>query len=227
MPIKVFIFEDHWMCREALVSVLGKEQGLEITGAVGDVREGMAECTRIKPDVVLMDVLFHGERLGIEATSTLQGKLPDTKVIIFTEFPDEETLQSAINAGASGFLLKKEVQDPEIIVNAIHTVHRGDAYMTPLMTAKILKVVQRLSQDDDEYKLTKRELEVLELITAGKENRDIAGWLHIDVRTVANHVSNLLFKMGAKNRTEAAAIARRKGLVEWKDSRRQQMRCNS
>jgi DNA-binding NarL/FixJ family response regulator len=212
MPIRVFIFEDHWMCREALVSVLGKDQDIEITGAVENAREGKGECIRSKPDVVLMDVLFHGERLGIEATSSIKEKLPETKIIIFTEFPDEETLQDAVKAGASGFLLKKEVQDPEIIANAIRTVHRGEAYLTPSMTEKILKVVKRLSQNDN-YDLTKRELEVLQQIVAGKDNRGIAGELCIDIRTVANHVSNLLFKMGAKNRTEAAAIARKKGIA--------------
>lgn len=213
MPIKVLIFEDHWMCREALISVLGKEDGVELAGAVEDVYVGLEEAERIKPDVVLMDVLFHGEKLGIQATVELKKILPDTKVIIFTEFPDEDTLQSAIKAGASGFLLKKEVQDPDVILQAICSVHRGDAYMTPSMTAKILRVVQRLS-DHDKYELTKREIEILKLITEGKDNKEIAKALEIDIRTVANHVSNLLFKMSAKNRTEAAAIARREGLVD-------------
>ncbi len=219
MPIRVFIFEDHWMCREALVSVLGKGDGIEIAGAVEDVREGMKECARIRPDVVLMDVLFHGKKLGILATAELINKLPETKVIIFTEFPDEDILKSAVKAGAAGFLLKKEVQDPDIILQAIRSVHRGDAYMTPSMTAKILRVVQRLS-DHDKYALTKRELEILKPVSEGKDNKEIAEALDIDVRTVANHVSNLLFKMNAKNRTEAAAIARREGIIDGSDAER-------
>lgn len=213
MPIKVFIFEDHWMCREALVSVLGKDDRIEIAGTAEDVPTGLEDCSRTKPDVVLMDVLFRGERLGIHATGELKKRQPNAKVIIFTEFPDDETLQSAVKAGASGFLLKKEVQDPDIIVNAIRTVHHGDAYLTPSMTAKILKVVRRLT-DKDKYELTKRELEILKLVTDGKDNKEIANILDIDIRTVANHVSNLLFKMSAKNRTEAAAIGRREGLLE-------------
>lgn len=213
MPIRVFFFEDHWMCREALVSVLGKEKGIEIVGTSEDAREGLEACVLCKPDVVLMDVLFHGERLGIEATAELRKKLPDTKVIIFTEFPDEETLQGAVKAGAAGFLLKKEVQDSEIIVNAIRAVHQGDAYLTPSMIAKVLNVVRRLS-DNGGYDLTKRELQILKHVATGNDNRSIAKELQIDERTVANHVSNLLFKMNAKNRTEAAAIARREGIVE-------------
>jgi len=213
MPIRVFIFEDHWMCREALVSVLDKEESIEVAGAVGDVLAGMEECVRSKPDVVLMDVLFQGTRRGIEATGMLTKRLPATRVIIFTEFPDEETLQSAITAGAAGFLLKQEVHDPVTIAAAIRTVHHGNAYMTPSMTTKILKVVRRLSRDGS-YDLTKREREILQLITEGRGNREIAGELAIDVRTVANHVSNLLFKMGAKNRTEAAAMARKAGIAD-------------
>lgn len=211
-PIRVFIFEDDWMCREALVSVLGKEDGIDVVGDAEDVREGLEKALRINPDVVLMDIRYHGENLGIEATSTIKKKLPETKVIVFTAFPDEENLRDAVKAGASGYLLKKEVQDPDTIVQAIHTVYRGNAYMTPAITAKVLNVIKSLTKKR-EYELTKRELEILRLIADGKDNKEIASSLNINIRTVANHVSNILFKMNAKNRTEAAAIARRDGLV--------------
>jgi NarL family two-component system response regulator LiaR len=212
MPIRVFIFEDHWMCREALVTVLAKEKDLEVVGAAEDVHEGLESAVTAGPDVVLMDVLFRGKQEGIEATAMLKRRLPDAKVVIFTEFPDEDTLQGAVTAGASGFLLKKEVQEPEVIAEAIRAVHHGDAFLTPSIAARILKVVQRLAVPN-RYGLTRRELETLSLITEGKDNRSIARQLAIDERTVANHVSNLLFKMNARNRTEASAIARRDGLL--------------
>ncbi len=201
------------MCREALMAVLEKAADIELAGASDRVKDGLEECKTLKPDVVIMDVQFQGEKLGIEATVSLRKALPGTKVIIFTEFPDEAILQSAVQAGASGFLMKKEVEDPDIITGAVRAVHRGEAYLTPSMTAKILNVVQRLSEHD-KYGLTKREMEVLKLIAEGSDNRGIAKTLSIDERTVANHVSNILFKMNAKNRTEAAAIARREGIVE-------------
>ncbi len=201
------------MCREALVSVLSKEKGIEIAGASEHVQDGIKEAMRIKPDVVLMDILFHKENLGIGATTTLKERLPETKVIIFTEFPDEEILRGAIKAGASGFLLKKEVQDPDIIVKAIQAVHRGDAYITPSITAKILDEIKKLTEKC-KFELTKRELQILRFIADGKDNNGIAQALDIDIRTVANHVSNILFKMNAKNRTEAAAIARKEGLID-------------
>ena len=218
MSIKVFIFEDHWMCREALVSVLSKVDGIEVVGAAEEVQEGLDHALKIKPDVVLMDIRFkikdsdRQENLGIKATSVLTKKLPETKVIVFTEFPDEDNLHSAVKAGASGYLLKTEVQDSDIIVQAINSVHRGEAYMTPSMTAKILKVVKKLSKDC-KYDLTKREIEIVRLIAEGKDNREIAKTLNVNVRTIANHVSNILLKMHAKNRTEAAAIARKDGVI--------------
>ena len=211
-PIKIFIFEDDWMCREALVSVLGKEEGIDVIGDAEDVHVGLERALKINPDIILMDIRYHGEDLGIEATSTIKEKLPETKVIVFTAFPDEENLRDAVKAGASGYLLKKEVQDPDTIAQAIHTVYRGNAYMTPAITAKILDVIKGLTKKR-KYELTKREVEILKLMADGKDNKEIASSLSINIRTVANHVSNILFKMNAKNRTEAGAIARREGLV--------------
>ncbi len=213
MRIRLFIFEDHWMCREALVSVLGKRDEIEIVGTAENPDEGIKEAVKIKPDIILMDIRFQNENRGIEATSTLLRELPETKVIIFTEFHDEENLRKAINAGASGFLLKKEVKDPDAIFNAIQAVYYGDAYITPSITAKVLKEIKRLS-GKNKIELTKRELEVLNIMAFGQDNRGIAKELNIDIRTVANHVSNILFKMTAKNRTEAVAIARKEGMIE-------------
>ena len=135
MAIKLYLFEDNWMCREALLMVLGRETGIEIAGSSGTVAEGMAEALRIVPDVVLMDIRFNGEDLGIGATAELMRELPGTKVIIFTDYNDEKNLREAIKAGASGFLLKSEIQDPDILVRAIRTVYYGDAFMTPSITA--------------------------------------------------------------------------------------------
>jgi DNA-binding NarL/FixJ family response regulator len=119
MVIRVFIFEDHWMCREALVAVLGQEADLELVGAVADVAEGLAALITARPDVVLMDLRFHGETRGIEATARIKAMLPHTQVIIFTEFPEDTDLGEAVKAGAAGFLLKKEVQNSAMIVAAI------------------------------------------------------------------------------------------------------------
>jgi NarL family two-component system response regulator LiaR len=212
MSIKVFIFEDNWMCREALVSVLGSEEGIEVVGAAANIRDGMDQVVTSPPDVVLMDIRFNDQNLGIEATAKLLELLPGTKVIIFTGFSDEDTLRRAIDAGAAGFLLKSEVQDPETIARAIRSVCTGGAYITPSITATLLKLM-KCTNVNSGFELTNRELQILKLIAEGRDNKGIATVLNIEVRTVANHVSNILFKMNARNRTEASAIARREGLL--------------
>jgi DNA-binding NarL/FixJ family response regulator len=212
VPVRVFLFEDHWMHREALVRVLGQDETIEVVGAAEDAQESLERAIEIQPDVVLMDVMFGGRPDGIDATITLKARLPATRVIIFTEQADETILQRAIGAGASGLLLKPEVQDPDVVARAIHTVHRGDGYLTPAMTERVLAVVRRLAKPN-QFDLTRREVEVLELLVEGKDNRRIGQELAIDERTVAKHVGNLLFKMSAKNRTEAAAIARKEQIL--------------
>lgn len=211
--IKVFIFEDHWMCREALIAVLGQEADFELVGVAADVSEGLAALTTARPDVVLMDLRFHGETRGIEATARIKMMLPHIQVIIFTEFPEDTDLEKAVKAGASGFLLKKEVQNSAMIVDAIHAVHRGDAYLTRTAATKALREIKRLSRSSV-YGLTEREVQILKLIAVGRENHEIAQHLGIAERTTANHVSNILSKLDARNRTEAVSVARRDGLIE-------------
>lgn len=212
VPIKLFVFEDHWMCREALISVLSRHPGIEIVGDADNVDEGLQRALAAQPQVVLMDIRFEREYLGIEATETLKDKLPQTKVIIFTELHEQEHLRGAIQAGASGFLLKHDVRDPDTIVDAIRAVHLGDGYMTPAMAAKIVQLM-RGGEQPAASQLTKREVQVLRLLAHGSSNREIGKQLDIEERTVANHVSNILFKLSAKNRTEAAAIGRQSGLL--------------
>jgi DNA-binding NarL/FixJ family response regulator len=206
--IRVFIFEDEWMCREALVAVLDKEAALEVVGTAADVGAGLTTLPETKPDVVLMDLRFNGELKGIQATRRIREMSPQTKVIIFTDFPEDVRLTEAVQAGSSGFLDKKEVQDPAILVEAIHSVHKGHAYFTNTAATKAVREIRRLANA-----LTDRELEVLKIMAEGADNHGIAERLGISERTVANHVSSILSKFYAKNRTEAVAVARRERLI--------------
>jgi DNA-binding NarL/FixJ family response regulator len=196
------------MCREALVAVLRKEAGLNVVGVAADVGDGLSRLPKASPDVVLMDLRFNGEIKGIEATRRIRKRLPQTKVIIFTDFPEDVRLTEAVQAGSSGFLDKKEVQDPAILVEAIHTVHKGDAYFTRTAATKAVRELRRLANA-----LTNRELEVLKVMAEGAGNQEIASRLKISERTVANHVGSILSKLYAKNRTEAVALARREQLI--------------
>ncbi|MEI2769570.1 MAG: response regulator transcription factor [Candidatus Competibacter sp.] len=214
--IKIFIFEDSWMCREALVAVLGKEANLRVVGAVATVAEGLAALPTAKPDVVLMDLRFNRELQGIAATREVKALLPNAQVVIFTDFPQDADLEDAIQAGAMGFLLKQDVQDPALLVTAIHTVRRGEAYLTPAIATQALQKIKniRRSLHDTNHDLTSREVEILSLIGDGLENKEIARRLQISERTVANHISTILSKLNARNRTDAVAIARRKGIIK-------------
>ena len=207
--IKVYIFEDGWMCREALVTVLGREADLEVVGAAATVREGLAELPAARPDVVLMDLRLDGDNRGIEATTKIRALLPDTQVIILTDFPEDTQLTAAVQAGAAGFLHKQEVHDPAILIDAIHTVQQGNAYLTPTAATKAVREIRRLSNA-----LTAREIQVLQRIAEGLGNQDIASRLNIAESTVGHHISSLLSKLGAKNRTEAVTLARREGLID-------------
>lgn len=204
------------MCREALVAVLGREANLQVVGAAATVAEGLAALPAAKPDVVLMDLRFDGELQGIAATREVKALLPATQVIIFTDFPQDADLEDAIQAGATGFLLKQDVHDPALLVTAIHTVQRGEAYLTPAIATLALQKIKDIGRSlhDANHGLTPREVEVLRLIADGHENKEIARHLKISERTAANHIGAILSKLNARNRTDAVAIARRDGVVE-------------
>ena len=212
-PIRVFVFEDDWMCREAIQSVLERTGGIEMVGAAAHAAHAVQDVSALKPDVVLMDIRLQGEIDGIQATKVLAHRCPDAHIVIFTSFPDPETLNAAILAGAAGYLLKEETCNPDILIQAIREVSQGNAYMTPRISAEILKVIRKPAHHNS-FGLTRRELEILRQLADGLNNRAIARSLSIQERTVANHVSNILFKINAKNRTEAACIARRQGLLQ-------------
>jgi DNA-binding NarL/FixJ family response regulator len=210
--ISVFVFEDEWMCREAIQSVIDRTDGIEVVGTAEKADGFIEDLAALKPDVVLMDVRLKGGINGIKATKILAKRCPSAHVIIFTNFPDSETLNAAILAGAAGYLLKEETSNPEILIQAIREVAQGNAYMTPRISSEILKVIRKRNHLN-QLGLTQREIEILKLMAEGLNNRDIARTLKIKERTVANHISNILFKLNAKNRTEAVCITRNSGLL--------------
>jgi DNA-binding NarL/FixJ family response regulator len=210
MPVKIFIFEDSWMYLEALISVLGRENDIEVVGAETDVEPGLEKAIQVRPDIVLLDLFFNKENVGLQAAAELRGRLPETKVIIYSEHLDEKNIFAALDLGVAGYLLKSDVQEPNILLRAVSTVHQGGEYFTPSIKGKI----RDRFQDKRKLNLSGREIEVLEWIAQGLSNRDIALTLKIDERTVANHVANILSKLYAKNRTEAVAIGKREKVID-------------
>lgn len=209
---RIFVFEDEWMCREAIQVIIQRSPGLELIGSASNPELELEAAIGLKPDIVLMDLRLNGTVGGIKASQILLQRSPDTRVIIFTHHADNESLNAAVEAGVSGYLLKEEISNPSILVEAIHEIALGHSYMTPTICSQILRALRKRDSSND-LGLTLREVEILRLISSGKQNREVANDLQIRERTVANHVSNILFKINARNRTEAAAIAHSHGLV--------------
>ncbi len=210
-PIKVMLVDDHAVVREGLRTYLDLEERLRIVGEASNGREAVALAERLHPDVIVMD-LSMGEMDGIAATKAIKEFNPEIKVIVLTSFTDDEHIMPAIEAGATGYLLK-DVSAPEL-VKAIEGAFRGQAQLHPEVARKLMEQVrQPRRRQDPAEELTPRERDVLGLIASGMSNKEIARELVMTERTVKGHVSNILGKLGLQDRTQAALYAVRHGLA--------------
>jgi DNA-binding NarL/FixJ family response regulator len=216
--IKIMIVDDQPLIREGLATLLGLRTELEVVGTAGDGREAYEKVKLLNPDIVLMDIRMPGTN-GVEATSLITQNVSDVKVLMLTTFKDSELIFKALEEGASGYLLKDMPTDT--IVKAILTVHSGGIVLPPDITAQMLKEMKKSKELEALYveaphvinELTERELEVLQQLGYGYSNREIAGILFITEGTVKNHVSNLINKLGLRDRTQAAIFAVRYGIT--------------
>jgi len=201
--IRVLIVDDHNVVREGLRTFLELQDGIEVAGEAADGHEAISEAERLRPDVVLMDLVM--PRLdGVAAMRELRRRVPATRVIILTSFLDDERLLPAVRAGAAGYLLKN-VQ-PQELTRAIELAAAGEAMIDPAVAARL---VDALVDDrvGEQPELTPREHEVLDLIGRGFANKRIARELGIAEKTVKTHVSHVLAKLGVSDRTQAALYA--------------------
>jgi DNA-binding NarL/FixJ family response regulator len=210
-PIRVMIVDDHAVVREGLRAFLALQDGLEIVGEAADGVQAVAEARRCGPDVILMDLVM--PRLdGVGAMRELRRELPECRVIVLTSFLDDERLLPAMQAGAAGYLLKNA--DPAQLARAVHEAHEGRAIIDPSVAARLVRALADGGPPTmPDNTLTRREREVLELIAGGRSNKRIALELGISEKTVKTHVGHLLAKLGVSDRTQAALLAVREGLV--------------
>ncbi|MGY1730811.1 response regulator [Geodermatophilus sp. SYSU D01045] len=214
--VRVLVVDDQALFREALVTLLGARPEVEVAGEAGDGHEALERAAAVRPDVVLMDL--HMPVLdGIGATRRLRVEQPHVRVLALTTFDDDEDVFAALRAGALGYLLKDVSSDR--LVEAVLSAARGESVLQPSVAAK---VVARFAQLDDGPRsrpqplvvpLSDRELDVLRLLAEGRSSREIARALYLAEGTVKNHVTSVLGKLGARDRTQAALRARALDLV--------------
>ena len=209
--IRVLIVDDHAVVREGLRTFLELQDGIAVAGEAADGEQAVMQAEALRPDVVLMDLVM--PRLdGVGAMRELRRRLPGTRVIVLTSFAEDERLLPAIQAGAAGYLLKNVA--PAELARAIRAAHAGEALLDPLIAARLVEAIAQPAGEPAAERLTAREQQVLALIARGYSNKRIALELGIAEKTVKTHVGHVLAKLGVDDRTQAAVLAVRAGLVD-------------
>lgn len=212
--IRVFLVDDQTLVRQGIRSLLALADGIEVVAEAADGRQALEAIPQVRPDVVLMDMRMP-VMSGLEALQALgrAGVLPPT--IILTTFDDEQLVLAGLKAGARGYLLKDVSLDQ--LVDAVKVVAEGGSLVAPMVTQRLLSGLERMHNDftslDQPDPLTERETEILRLMAGGYSNKEIANSLGVAEGTVKNHVSNILSKLGVRDRTRAVLKAFELGIV--------------
>lgn len=209
--IRILVADDHPVVRDGLVAILSTQPDFEVVGEASTGTEVVEQVVARQPDVILLDLEMPGLD-GVETLQRLKEVNSPAQAIVFTAFDTDERILGAVQAGARGYLLKGAPR--EELFKAVRVVHEGGSLLQPVVASKLLQQVSRQSQTSAGTEtLTPRELEVLHLLAQGWQNKEIAAELVISQRTVKFHVSSIMGKLGASNRTEAVAIAAQQGLI--------------
>ena len=206
--MRILLVDDHEIVRKGLRALIDAEADLEVVGEAGTVGEALRRVGFDSPDLVVLDVRLP-DGSGIEACRDIRSAFPEVKVLMLTSFADEEALMSAILAGASGYLLKRI--DSAALLDSLRRVAQGESLIDQEMVSKLFSALRGAGRSSDPLldKLSEQERRVLDLITEGLTNRQIAESMFLAEKTIKNYVSNLLTKLGMSRRSEAAAYAAR------------------
>jgi len=212
-PIRVLIVDDHAVVRTGLKVFLDLQPDMEVVGEAADGSEGVAMARRLEPDVVLMDLLMPNMD-GVTAIGRIKAERPETEIVTMTSFIEEEKVTSALEAGASGYVLKDA--EAEEVATAVRAAHAGEVHLDPAVARLLAQRMRDRKSPKDELAepLTEREKDVLRLLGQGMSNKDIGSTLFITERTARTYVSNILGKLGLASRTQAALYAVEHKLVD-------------
>ena len=216
MPkIRVLIADDHAILREGLRALLRLADDLEVVGEAADGREAVARCAQLRPDVVVMDINMPGLG-GLEATLEIRRSQPDVKVLVLTQYDDREYIRRALQAGVSGYLLKKSAGAE--LAAAIRAAARGGLVLDPAVAKEALREPAAHGGQGGEGNrydaLTDREKQVLRLVAEGKSNKEVADVLGISVKTAMSHREHVMEKLHLHGRTELIKFALKKGVIQ-------------
>jgi two-component system response regulator DevR len=205
--LKVFLLDDHEVVRAGIRGLLEADGGIEVVGEAGTAEEAIQRVPALRPDVAVLDVrLPDGD--GVEVCRELRSRMPELRCLMLTSFADDDALFAAIMGGASGYVLK-QIRGTDL-VSAIVRVGQGESLIDPILTKRVLDRLRSGPEQDERLaRLSEQERKILDLLSEGLTNRQIAGRLFLAEKTVKNYVSNLLTKLGMSRRTEAAAFAAR------------------
>jgi DNA-binding NarL/FixJ family response regulator len=212
--IRVLIVDDQRLVREGIASLLDIQEGITVIGTAVDGQQAIARAEEMLPDIILMDVRMPIMD-GIQATERIRAQLPECKVLMLTTFDDEEYIIKSLRAGAYGYLLKDT--PAENLAQAIKLTYAGIYQLAPSVAGKLIGNWQMSTNERQpepiEYNLTEREMDVLRLLATGASNREIAESLVVSEGTVKNHISNILSRLGLRDRVQAALYARDHQLI--------------
>jgi two-component system response regulator NreC len=213
--IRILVADDHTLIRRGIVGLLNAQPDMEVIAEAGNGREARELALQLRPNVVLMDIGMP-DVSGLEATRAIRAQLPDTQVLILTMHDREDYLFQAVRIGAAGYILKgADVQD---LLSAVRCVHRGEVYLYPTITRKLLSdYLRRVGAGEEQERydgLSEREREVLRLIAEGKTTAEIADLLYLSPHTVQTHRDHIMNKLNLHRKAELIKYAIRKGLVD-------------
>jgi two-component system response regulator DevR len=215
MGLRILLVDDHEVVRLGVRGLIDRQEGMEVVGEAGTVREAVNQAEQLVPDVVVLDIRLPGGD-GLEACRQIKALRPETRIIILTSYPDDEKLFDAIACGADGYVLKQIGSDD--LIRALEQVGRGESMLDPAVTARVFAKMREMRRQERAHAfadLTAQEMQILAHIAEGKTNREIGTTLQLSEKTVRNYVSIILGKLGLSSRAQAAAYAARHRIEDY------------